>query len=394
VPTSADAPVGAGAPVGADAPAEAGLLADALGVGAGDLRVLSREPLGRGSVAGFDVRRDDDATETWFVDTSGLEVAQETGLAAEGVRVWPHPADPHLPALAPAAFGGAAAVLLERLGVAVEGQPRIVAYRAGRRAVLRMPSAGAATWVKVVRPGRVERVVRAHAAFAAAGIPVPAVRGWSPEGLLVLDQAAGIPATEVGWRPEALLDLVDELRRRIATVPLRAPARTSLLARLPWYRARLIAAGLPMARVDDLAARAEALGGRAGGAETGIHGDLHIGQLFLTGSGDSIHLASLIDVDTAGRGDPADDAGAFLSHAVASALLTEGWGDAERAWALAEGARRRFAHDPAVAARAIVQLLGHALAAAESADRVRADRLLAAADLVDKSGLTVAFEAP
>lgn len=381
-------------------PDEAALLADAFETDRDRLRLISREPLGRGSVAGFEVQHASDAhagataspggpaaappaTSLAYVDTSGLPVPAETGLVLQGVaRVWTHPADPHLPALAPAAFGGALGVLLSRLGIAVEGGPEMIGYRPGRRAVLRVPADGSSAWVKVVRPSRVERIVDAHRALRDAGLPVPEVRGWSPDGILVLDRAEGVPATEVAWDPEALLAETERLRARLARAATWWQARTGVPARLPWYASRLLRA-MPAdaARIARLRDAVAAEAGRQPQHEAGIHGDLHIGQLFLAGAGADVRVTGLIDADTAGLGDPADDAAAFLSHAAASALLTEGMSGLDRIWALAEAARRRW-RAPRVDALTIVHLLGHALAAAEGGDARRADRLLRLAQAV------------
>ncbi len=356
------------------------LVADALGLAPAALQLISREPLGPGSVTGFAVAADQPLVA--YVDTSRHRVPQETGMVLEGVaRVWIHPADPHLPALAPAAFGHAAEVLLQRLGIVATGMPEIVGYRPGRRAVLRIATAAGTIWVKVVRPRRVERVVQAHAVLRERGLPVPTVRGWSPDGLLVLDDAPGVPATDGGWDPAALLDEVDRLRARLAEGDTAWPARTSLAGRLSWYTERLRAAHRDARdAVDEIARRADA-GMHGEHSVQTIHGDLHLGQLFLDpGSG---RIIGLIDVDTAGRGDPADDAAAFIGHAIASAVLTEEDRDAATVWALADGAVRRWAREPRTRALAAVHLLGHALAAAESDVTPRADRLLSrAGDLV------------
>jgi len=391
----------------ADAPArdtaadpEADLLAEALDVPASALAAISREPLGRGTVAGFTVAPGaadglPDGTVA-YLDSSLLPVARETGLALDGVaRVWLHPADPHLPALAPAAFGGAVGVLLSRLGMTATAPPQIVGYRPGRRAVLRVPTDAGAVWVKVVRPSRIERVVEAHAALRQRGLPVPAVHGWSPEGLLVLADAEGAPATEMTWHPERLLDTVDALRARLSDVELAWPARTSLAARLPWYLARLEAA-MPLeadgiravgARLEDALRTAPAM-------PATVHGDLHIGQLFVVGDA----VTGLIDVDTAGRGDAAEDAAAFLGHAVASTLLTEAQGrGAAPLRALVAGAWTRWGEDLRTRALAGVHLLGHALGAAAAGDAVRARVLRTAAESAaadHKRPLMAPFEAP
>ncbi|GAB2710711.1 aminoglycoside phosphotransferase (APT) family kinase protein [Microbacterium marinum] len=375
---------------------EADLLGDALDLDPTTLTVISREPLGRGVVAGYRIPAESEAIA--YVDTSLLDVAAETGLALEGVaRVWMHPADPHLPALVPAAFGHAAQELLARIGIAATGSPEMIAYRPGRRAVLRVAGpAGDHAWVKVVRPSRVERIVEVHAALRTAGLPVPAVRGWSPEGLLVLDGAEGIAATDAPWHPLALLDQIDELRERLAVAELPGRARTSLLSRRDWYAERLVRA-LPE-HADDIVSIAASIGDDApDAARVVIHGDLHLGQLFLeAGTG---RISGLIDVDTAGRGDPVDDLAAFLGHIVASATLTAHLRDAGHVWALADAAWERWGHESRAGALSAVHLLGHALAATQLGDGDRAFGLLAVARtlLVDvdqpKVPLIGAFEA-
>lgn len=360
--------------------AAAALVADALDVPLDAIALISREPLGPGSVTGFTVTADPPVVA--YVDTSLHRVPQETGMVLEGeARVWIHPADPHLPALAPAAFGHAAEVLLGRLGIGVEGMPEIVGYRPGRRAVLRVATATGAVWVKVVRPRRIDRIVQAHTALRDRGLPVPAVRGWSPDGLLVLDDAPGVPATDGGWQPEPLLDELDRLRARLATADLGWEARTSLAARLPWYRERLVAARRDRADIVDAIAQVAGAGAAADHSVQTIHGDLHLGQLFL--GDDLTTVTGLIDVDTAGAGNPADDAAAFIAHAIASAVLTQEARDATAVWALADAATARWATDAGTRALTAIHLLGHALAATEAGAEARADAILerAAADL-------------
>lgn len=354
--------------------AEALLLEEALDLRAGSTTLHSREPLGDGSVVGFEVA---DGL-LYYVDTSRLRVRAETGMLlgtpdAPEARVWLHPADPHLPALAPTVFDGAVAGLLQRLGITSTGLPEIIVYRAGRRAVLRVQSQEGTIWVKVVRPSRLERTVRAHTAFADAGVPGPAVLGWSPEGLIVLEEAAGTPAADVLWEPEALVDQVDALRERIGKVRTDAPAR-GVAGRLDWYAARAEA----LANTDHLVQRI-----RAGveGVETEqvvVHGDLHFGQLFLD---EKETVSAVIDVDTAGIGPAAEDPAAFIAHASASALLANG-ATADRVWQLADAAWRRWGGGALVAELTAVHLLGHALAASDSGAEPRAESLLRVAAAV------------
>ncbi|WP_158685452.1 phosphotransferase [Microbacterium halophytorum] len=380
---------GAAAP---DRPSDEELLSSAIGVPASGLRMISREPLGAGAVTGFEVAHGAESglpdgapgaprTTIEYVDTSGIPVARETGLVLEGVaRVWTHPADPHLPALVPTAFGGAVVVLLERLGIEAVGAPEFVAYRPGRRAVLRVRTAEGTAWVKVVRPRRISRIVDAHRALEAGGLPTPRVRGWSPDGVLVIDAAAGTAAPDVAWEPDALLDRVDELRRRIERTTTEWTARTGVPERLPWYAERAHEA-IPQHQAEVSRVRAAcALGLATEPAERRtIHGDLHIGQLFLGGTGPDVAITGLIDVDTAGLGDPAEDAAAFCSHAAASALITADAEPRGRVWRLAEGAQRRW-DGQRMRALTGIHLLGHALAAGMSGDDDRTRTLLALAE--------------
>ncbi|RZI80225.1 MAG: hypothetical protein EOO67_19645, partial [Microbacterium sp.] len=219
-----------------------------------------------------------------------------------------------------------------------------------------------------------------HTRLRDHGLPVPAVRGWSPEGLLVLDSAAGLAATEAPWDPGALVDAVDALRRSLAGAPLDWPARTSLADRLPWYLDRLRPL-LPSSRerLDTLVeAVAAGLAEPASPPQT-IHGDLHLGQLFVEGE----KITGLIDVDTAGRGAAGEDAAAFIAHALASALLTAArGGDEARVQALAVAGHARWGDDRRTRALTAVHLIGHALGAASAGDRTRAQRLLAHAETV------------
>lgn len=359
---------------------EAELLRDALELAADTpVALISREPFGAGSITGFEVTPAGSASMTYFVDTSRRVVIEETGMllgspAAPECRIWVHPADPYLPALAPAAFSHAAETLLARLGITAIAPPRIVGYRAGRRAVLRVDVEDGARWIKVVPPSRLDRIVGTHRSLADAGIPMADLVGWSSDGLIVLDQARGTAAPDVVWQPPALLDAVDRLREALATVPLDHAARVGLADRRDWYAARFRDGADPVraARVARLLDRIARVW-RDVDPRVTVHGDLHFGQLFLDDEG---AISGLIDVDTTGRGDPADDAAAFIAHAVASAYLTPEDRD-ERVWELARGALARWGSDP-VRARVATLLLGQVLGAQER-DR-REDRQDGAAD--------------
>ena len=393
---------------------EAELLRDALRetagvhVDAGELHLVSREPLGGGSITGFRTLERPQSVGAasaadapprelvYYVDTSGTPVQHETGLALgdpdrPDARIWLHPADPHLPALAPAAFGDAAATLLARIGLRATALPELVAYRPGRRAVLRAAHADGTAWVKIVRPSRVGRIAGIHGTLHDHGLPTPEVLAWSPDGLLVLGEAVGAPAdARDAPPPGALIDAIDALRSRLAAVPLGVPARASLGTQQHWYASRLArtldGAGAVQALAAYVASRAraalEAVPFAAGPVPVTVHGDLHLGQVFL---GEAGTVTGLIDLDTAGAGDPADDSAAFLAHALASvAMAQESPGDAGEAaahWAAiaAEVAARWMPSAPRVAPLTAIHLLAHALGASELGMHARAVRLIEAA---------------
>ena len=374
----------AGSPFGE---VEAAFLADALEIEPALISARTREPLGDGSISGFDVDADGGILR-YYVDTSRSAVVSETGLAlgdpaAPEARVWLHPADPHLPALASAAFGHAAEVLLARLGIVADGLPAIAAYRPGRRAVLRVATADGAVWIKVVRPSRVERIVGLHRRLGAGGVPVPAVLGWAPEGLIVLEDARGIPAVDVEWDATTLLDSVDALRAELSAVRIVEPVHGAA-ARLPWYATRLSNGSSPIEKrgarlVDHL----RAVSARIASVEATVHGDLHFGQLFL-GPRDAI--VSVIDVDTAGCGDPAEDDAAFLSHAIASALITSTDDGRARVWRLADLAYARWGGDPMTRLLTAVHLVGHMIGALDRGDLAMGGDLLGYAESIAEGG--------
>lgn len=87
-------------------------------------------------------------------------------------------------------------------------------------------------------------------------------------------------------------------------------------------------------------------------AQVVVHGDLHFGQLFI---GDRGEISGVIDIDALGAADPTEDAAAFLSHAVASAVITSG-ANRERMRQLADHAAQRWGADPGVRALTLVHL--------------------------------------
>lgn len=370
-------------------------MASSLGSTLGDVSALQVEPTGQGFTHGYRVtlidEHDKSAHHTVFVETSPpdstrpgvLTLTQPT--TGERVDVWVYPADPALPALRTAVYAEAAAVVLGRLGLPVdEITVSLAAYRPGKRAVVRVDTSGTAYFLKVVRPSTAEPLQRRHTQWRQHGVPVPSVLGWSEEGLVALEALAGAELISVLDRvtdPRVLLDELERLVVQVASVPSEAPARASLVRRLDWYQERLID---QLPDHDGLIERTAAVitsRYRQGGdppPSRSVHGDLHLAQL-LVDPAEPARITGVLDIDTSGWGDPADDAAALYAHLIATVIHDGGSAStvrARRSSVLADGWRRRWfgSRDPGFADRAhaiaATQLLGHALArsAAGSSD--------------------------
>ncbi|MER3388904.1 MAG: aminoglycoside phosphotransferase family protein [Microcella sp.] len=362
-------------------------VASSLGSTLGEVTALQVEPTGQGFTHGYRVSLTDaegkTADHTVFVETSPPDTTRPGVLTltqpgtGERVDVWVYPADPALPALRTAVYAEAAGVVLGRLGLPVDDlKVSLAAYRPGKRAVVRVDTSGTAYFLKVVRPSTAEPLQRKHTQWRQHGVPVPTVLGWSEEGLVALEALAGAELISVLDRATDQRALLDELERlvvQIASVPSEAPARASLVRRLDWYEERLLDQ-LPDhdARIERTA-RAIGARYRAGGEpppSRTVHGDLHLAQLLVDPSEPS-SVTGVLDIDTSGWGDPADDAAALYAHLIATVVHDGGTAAtvrARRSSSLADGWRRRWfgSRDSGFADRAHAiagtQLLGHALA--------------------------------
>lgn len=365
-----------------------GTVAERLGLSLIGWRATHSEPARRGDLLGFEVEVEatdgQRQSQTIFIETEPTDESRENVLVLEQpgtgsrIAVWVYPHDPALPALAATVFSDSASLVLARLGVDVTA-PRlsVLAYRPGKRAVVCVDGGVERVYLKVVRPGRAAAIVDRHSALLDAGIDVPRVIGWSEDGLIALNELAGIEAQKIVTAlDEAFLDRVRELTARLAMARIDSPARESLVDRLDWYRARL-ADRMPeqKRRFRKLADSIRQLlsEGRASDVSlVAIHGDLHAGQIFIQERPNAAgHVISgLLDIDTAGLGDPADDAAAFYAHLL---VLAQHLSDARKTDAaehvrrLADLWRHGWARDgdPGFSARAraisATHFLGHAL---------------------------------
>src|SRR5699024_1366449 len=192
-----------------------------------------------------------------------------------------------------------------RIGIEVEApRLKVVSYRPGRRAVIRVDGASTPVFLKVVRPGRAAPLVARHQAFQEAGVLVPRVLGWSDDGLVALAALPGVEAQSIcGDLPDEFIGQVSALVHRIATVPSAEAARRSLVERVDWY-VRHLSQSLPdhAGHVDALGRRIEgllALGRAEPVPPVTIHADLHVGQIFVDPH-DPATITGVLDIDTAG----------------------------------------------------------------------------------------------
>lgn len=346
-----------------------------------EAQLLAADPLGRevgsrGVITGWRVRvADRTGAETEHVlyledgqsgeepDAGVLRLVDETGTER---RVWRYPEDPVLSALASVVYPDAAAAVLERLGIEARvSSLRLAAYRPGKRAVVHVTTTGGDLFIKVVPADRARGIVDRHHQWQAAGLPSPPVLAWSPHGLVVLGALRGTEATDVVDRvdPAGLADAIRSLRMAIAGVPSTRYARRSLAGRLDWYRDRMLrlAPHLEGAihEAVALAAACRAAGGAAPATET-VHGDLHLRQLLVEPDHPD-RIAGILDIDTAGLGDRADDDGALWAHLV---VMAEGGSTGARPLAellRSEWTRAGTAHRDRTAAVAAALLFGHGL---------------------------------
>ena len=357
------------------------------------------EPVNEGFIVGYScgVRTPEDAIErvTIYVNTSPAAPTDEHTVEladASGRRLtaWVYPQDPSLPSLPAVSYPVAAGVVLAKFGIAAEGASlRMEAYRPGKRAVLRVDTATDRWFAKVVHPSQAATIHDLHERFGSAGVPVPRSLGFSDAGLVLLGELPGVPAIDVF----ASIDRarfahgLDELTRHIATVPVTIGARESLARRVDWYAERMEETAPVFARQTVALARVvrERYAATSVPRPVTIHGDLHLGQIFVD-ERDPSRITGILDIDTAGLGDPADDRGALFGHVVVSAVERTSTNEAAAALAaFADELQAGWAGDVRVSAIAATHLLGHALANAGRGDdrgAASAQRLLDRAEAV------------
>jgi aminoglycoside phosphotransferase len=231
------------------------------------------------------------------------------------VAVWRFPHDPFLPGLPSAVHRARVRELLDHLGApAGDVSLRTRAYRPSRRAVVEVTMAGPAhagriLYLKVLSGGRAEELADVHRQLAAT-VPVPRVIGVAPaQGILAIEALTGLTlraALTTGAALPAADELV-ELSRCFAASKL-ASRRDPRAFADPSRHVALLQ-GLVPDRADDIA-RVAAASIELTRPLVPVHGDLHDAQVLLTDGS----ITGLLDVDGAGLGVLAEDAGNLVAH--------------------------------------------------------------------------------
>ncbi|MGJ3507939.1 phosphotransferase [Enemella sp. A6] len=244
---------------------------------------------------------------------SGFTVVEHEGLT---LRLWEHPADPRLPALAGACDVG---VVGDWLGAEVL-ELDLIAYRPLRRAVLRAVTAEDKYYIKLLLPERAGPHITRHRVMAEAGV-APEVIAEPAPGVLIVAGAAGEPLAErfaaiaegkPAPDPADIVQLLDRLPHDL----LRVPKRSAWTDRLDFHAAAA-AVALPEAaeEIEQLAvAIDQLLAERPRGPVVPVHGDLYEANVFVREVPGRSDRYTLIDLDTAGPGHRVDDLACVLAH--------------------------------------------------------------------------------
>ncbi|WP_147918935.1 phosphotransferase family protein [Ruania zhangjianzhongii] len=200
----------------------------------------------------------------------------------------------------------------------------VVAHRPEKRAVVRLaPPGGETTYVKVVRPRRLEATLRG-AQVTGTGIATPQVRAVDDElAAVTFDALPGRTLFDLLGDPTVTEDRIEKVGNAVGEAVRRLHS-TVVTADLPTHDA---AAELAVARrwaglaadhgllgahldtVHGLLASAEADLAAAPGPPVLLHRDLHDKQLLIDGV-----AVGMLDFDLAALGDPALDLANLLTH--------------------------------------------------------------------------------
>lgn len=261
------------------------------------------------------------------IPTGAAVLTGDFGGASVDVGVWRWPQDPVLPGLMIATHRLRLTALLTDRGLPVPADPRIAvrAYRPGHRAVLELSSAtdplGPRWFLKVVAPSKIPVLQRRHALLSEV-LPVPPIVATSEAGVIVLPVAPGTvlrhlvaadgPADSRLPSPSALQQVLDTLPAELASLP----AHRGHLQRIE-DSARVLELTTRWSGDPALMTDAAAVADQIRTAPTPpseppvpVHGDFYESQVLV----DDGQVTGLIDVDSAGSGERADEWANLLGH--------------------------------------------------------------------------------
>lgn len=266
----------------------------------------------------------------------------EAGVGA--LFIWAHPSDPELPGLhvieTPTSLTDCLAAGLDEELTVTDVQ--MLVLRPLRRAVYRVAvvsdSGPRVLFLKVVRPSKAAELLARHRACTLTP-PTTDLGG----GILMMDQAPGVALTELLYQPSSpnpevsiTPDVIISALQAITPQALHLRARSPVIERFGSMIDALVIGGADRRRVDTLTSRIIRQARSATQSRTPTHGDFHPANLFLTE--DAQWPSALIDADTVGPGNRADDLATMCAHLLAlpsfdaagyggvPALVTEMWG--------------------------------------------------------------------
>lgn len=298
----------------------AALAVEGAGLDTWQVRDIHHRP-GAGVSVGYTVAVPEGPEQYLVATTAAISASPGPGLVRlesgnKVVHVWRHPADPELPALAPAC---SPQELQDRLRLTRTPIVELLTYRPTRRAVLRIRDEelpGGMAYTKVVRPDVINQLASRHHMLIDAGVPAPEVLLVEEDGLLVIRAGRGTPLavllSDGVDDAHGLLETLVGVLDRLPTAVMDLPRRPAWAERSGHY-AHAARAVLPQHsdRINRLAnGIAAALAASDAGPLVPTHGDFYEANL-LVGDG---HVTTLLDVDSVGPGHRVDDLACLLAH--------------------------------------------------------------------------------